>query len=57
MLLVRLVKTVVAIRPTFEQAKRNQLSQLVLDGVKSKTAQIHQFPHVVRPWRRRKEQP
>jgi len=50
------IKPVITVRPVGEQPNRAELAQFILNGVKSKPAQVFQFAHMMLPQRHGKEQ-
>ncbi len=50
------IKTVIAVRPVGEETDCAELTQLVLNSVKSEPAHVPQFTHVTLFWRRGEEQ-
>lgn len=43
---IRSIKAVITVRPTIDETEGAELAEFILNGVESKTAQVHQFADV-----------
>ena len=55
MITISSIKTMISVRPTGDETYRAELTEFILNGMKSETAQVHQLAHITLLHRRGEE--